>query len=633
MIPEFGLLALIMAFAFAVVQSIIPLAGFICKQPSWISIARRAQIGQFFCCFISYSVLTYAFIQSDYSVVYVQQHSDHSLPLFYKISAVWGGHEGSLLLWITLLNCWGMLVALRTKQLDELYMAKVFNCLGWVSCGFLLFLLQTSNPFTREFVNLPLSGKDLNPILQDPGLAIHPPMLYLGYVGTAVAFAFSIALLASGEFKREHAKLIRPWVLGAWVFLTLGIILGSWWAYHELGWGGWWFWDPVENASLLPWLTATALIHGMLICEKRGVFKGWCVLLAIITFSLSLLGTFLVRSGVLVSVHAFAEDPTRGAFLLKYLAAVIIASLLLFAIQGHKLKAESRFTGSSREVVMLGGMVLLVIMMVTVLLGTLYPMIMDALNLGQLSVGEPYFNRVFTPLGFLLIGLMTIAPLCLWQSTPMKTVWLKQRKQLLIALIIASLFYRLFLIHFHLLAFLGVWLSCWLMVTTFGTVSWRRVTAKQLFDKSSMLIAHAGMAVCVLGITVTSYMGIEKDVRIAPTESVQLGDYAFTFDGTRQVNGANYTAVAGDFTVTKSQQQVAQLTGEKRTYTVMNMPLTQAGIKPGFFYDLYLAIGELLDDGAWSVRLYYKPLVRWIWLGGILMALGAILGVMRRRVQ
>ncbi len=630
MIPEFGLMALIMAFCFAMVQSLCPLVGGIYGQRGLIVLGRQAVIGQFCCCLVSIISLSYAFIYSDYSVIYVREHSDHSLPLFYRITALWGGHEGSLLLWVTLLNGWGMWLALRTRDVNENFMAKIFCTLGWVSSGFLLFLLMTSSPFAREFVNLPLSGKDLNPILQDPGLAIHPPMLYMGYVGFAIAFAFSIAILIEGKFSRETATMLRPWVLGAWGFLTLGIILGSWWAYHELGWGGWWFWDPVENASLLPWLVGTALIHSVMACEKRGVLKSWVVLLGIISFALSLLGTFLVRSGVLISVHAFANDPTRGTYLLYYLALVILSSFSIFAWRGPRLTREGSFDFLSRETFLLFNNLILLVMMATILLGTLYPMLLDALHLGQISVGQPYFNAVFKPLAMLLIGAMAIGPLCTWQSMTLQKLLKKISKAFVVAAIIALLLTYFIFDKFYLMAFLGTFFSVWLCLSTLQSLFKKGFSFSRLKEHRSMIAAHLGVAFCAMGVTVTSYHGIERDVRMAPQETVQLGTYKVTFESTSPIEGPNYSGIGANFHLTKNNAHVANLQGEKRLYHVSQMPLTQAAIKPGLFYDVYIALGEVLNHGAWSVRIYYKPLIRWIWLGGLLMVAGAVLGLRRR---
>lgn len=631
MIPEFGLIALIMAFCFSIVQSVFPLLGGIFKQPGLVALGRQAIIGQFLFCLLSMLALSYAFINSDYSVLYVREHSDHSLPLFYRITALWGGHEGSLLLWVTMLNGWGAWVAWSSKKVDKNFMAKVYCTLGWVSCGFLLFLLMTSSPFAREFVNLPLSGRDLNPILQDPGLAIHPPMLYMGYVGFAIAFAFSIAILIEGKFPQYYASLLRPWVLGAWAFLTLGIILGSWWAYHELGWGGWWFWDPVENASLLPWLVGTALIHSVLACEKRGVFKSWIVLLGIISFALSLLGTFLVRSGVLISVHAFANDPTRGAYLLKYLAIVILSSLFIYAWRGPKLTSEATFEWLSRETFLLFNNLILLVMMATILIGTLYPMVLDGLGLGQISVGQPYFNAVFKPLAILLIGLMVLGPLCFWQSMSKNSLLKKASKSFIIAGVFAVVVMKLAFVKFYWMGFVGVFFAIWLLLSTVQSLF--KGGRVQIKSKLSMVLAHTGVALCALGITFTSYNGLERDVRMSPQETMAVGKYDFTLQSTNAIEGANYSGAGVHFLVTKNDVPVTTLTGEKRVYTVSQMPLTHAAIKGGLFYDLYLALGSALKDGAWSVRIYYKPLIRWIWLGGLLMALGAIVAIMRRRRQ
>ncbi|MBS3964576.1 MAG: heme lyase CcmF/NrfE family subunit [Methylomonas sp.] len=638
MIPELGHFALILALCMALVQGTLPFVGASRRIVGWIAIARASAYGQLLFMATAYACLTYSFIVHDFSVAYVAQNSNTALPLLYLVSGVWGAHEGSLLLWALTLSIWIGLVAAFSQAIPDTTRARVLGVMGLVSVGFILFLLMTSNPFARLFP-APAQGRDLNPLLQDPGLAIHPPMLYMGYVGFSVAFAFSITALLEGRLDSAWARWSRPWTSIAWMFLTLGITLGSWWAYYELGWGGWWFWDPVENASFMPWLVGTALIHSLAATEKRGVFKTWTVLLAIFAFSLSLLGTFLVRSGVLTSVHAFASDPTRGVFILVFLALVVGGSLLLYAVRAPEVKSSASFDWVSRESVLLVNNVLLVATAASILLGTLYPLIIDALGMGKLSVGPPYFNAVFVPLMAPLTVAVGFGVLLRWKRDDINRL-----NPVLLAAGMASLalacLLPLLMPFYSVAAALGLLLALWTLgisgyafvqrLPGFSLAQLRQIPA----GFYGMTLAHVGMAVFVVGVTFTSVYSLERDVRLAPGESVELFGYVFTFYGVNHNQGPNYVADQGHLTVSRGDGEVAELAPQKRVYRVQSMPMTEAAIDVGLFRDLFVALGEPLGgDGAWSVRVHYKAFIRWIWLGGVLMALGGLLGALDRRYR
>lgn len=638
MIPEIGHFALILALTMALAQGILPLAGAGLGIAGWVRLAKPAALGQLLFMAISYGCLTYSFVVHDFSVAYVAQNSNTALPFLYLISGVWGAHEGSLLLWALSLSLWTGLVALLSKHIPDLTRARVLGVMGLVSVGFILFLLFTSNPFSRLFPS-PTEGRDLNPLLQDPGLAIHPPMLYMGYVGFSVAFAFAIAALLEGKLDAAWARWSRPWTNVAWLFLTLGITLGSWWAYYELGWGGWWFWDPVENASFMPWLVGTALIHSLAASEKRGVFKTWTVLLAIFAFSLSLLGTFLVRSGVLTSVHAFASDPARGVFILIFLAVVVGGSLLLYAIRAPQIQSSTQYELVSRETVLLINNVLLVVTAASILLGTLYPLLIDALGLGKLSVGPPYFNAVFIPLMAPLAVAVGFGVLLRWKRDDLKAtlnrVWL-----LALACVGLAALLPLAMPSYSLAAVLGLSLALWSLAISLLAFkqrlqSWSWARLRQIpAGFYGMTVAHIGIAVFVVGITLTSTYSIERDVRMAPGDTLEMSDYVFHFHGVKQTEGPNYTAQQGYLTVTQGDETVAELHPQKRVYRVQKMPMTEAAIDAGLFRDLFVAIGEPLgEQGAWALRVYYKSFIRWIWLGGVLMAIGGLLGAMDKRYR
>ncbi len=639
MIPELGHFALILAFCLAVVQVALPLTGAWRGWPRWVALAVPAARGQFLFLILAFVCLTWAFIAKDFSVTYVASNSNSKLPLIYRISAVWGAHEGSLLLWGLTLAGWTAAVTFFSKGLPEIFRARVLAIMGFASSGFLLFLLTTSNPFSR-LIPAAAEGRDLNPLLQDPGLIIHPPLLYMGYVGLAVPFSFAIAALLDGKLDAAWTRWTRPWTTVAWVFLTLGITLGSWWAYYELGWGGWWFWDPVENASFMPWLIATALIHSLAVTEQRQAFKAWTVLLSISGFALSLLGTFLVRSGVLVSVHAFATDPARGIFILAFLTIVIVGALLLFAWRAHTISGGGNFEGFSRETLLLVNNVLLVAASATILLGTLYPLITDALGLGKISVGPPYFERVFVPLMLPLILIIGLGPLTRWKSDRPERLAPKLRLALLIS-VATAIGLVVALWPAGLMVLLSLTLAVWVVGGTVqGLISrisgktnkWRALAS---LPRSfvGMSLAHLGMAVFIIGVTVTSAFSVERDVRLAPTKNETLAGYRFEFLGTEVVQGPNYRAQRGDIRVFRGDREVARLQPEKRVYLAQGQPMTEASIDAGFLRDLYVALGESLNDGAWTLRLYFKPFIRWIWLGPLLMALGGLLAASDRRYR
>ncbi|MBT9099371.1 heme lyase CcmF/NrfE family subunit [Methylovulum psychrotolerans] len=640
MIPELGHFSLILALCMALVLGTLPIIGAFRGQAGWLAVARPAAFAQLLFVAIAYGCLTYSCIVHDFSVAYIAHNSNTALPFLYLVSGVWGAHEGSLLLWALVLACWTGLVAQFSKTIPEATVARVLGVMGLVSIGFLLFLLLTSNPFERLFP-APLEGRDLNPLLQDPGLAIHPPMLYMGYVGFSVAFAFAIAALLEGRLDAAWARWSRPWTNMAWTFLTLGIALGSWWAYYELGWGGWWFWDPVENASFMPWLVGTALMHSLAATEKRGVFKTWTVLLAIFAFSLSLLGTFLVRSGVLTSVHAFASDPTRGLFVLIFLAIVVGGSLLLYAIRAPFVKSSATFELVSKESAILLNNVLLVVTASSILLGTLYPLVIDALGLGKISVGPPYFNAVFIPLMAPLSVAVGVGVLLRWKKDSLAALGLRLR-WIIGGCAAGGLALPLLMPFYSWGAALGLTLALWtvaIAVLAFSErlgvkgLSWQRLAAIPA-GFYGMTIAHLGIAVFVVGITLTSVYSVEKDVRLAPEETLDMSGYIFKFHGVKETQGANYVAQQAFITVSHNGQQIAQLEPQKRVYQVQTMPMTEAAIDAGLFRDLFVAIGEPLGDGgAWSLRIYYKSFIRWIWLGAIFMAVGGLCAACDRRYR
>ena len=635
MTPELGHLALILAFLVALTQGVLPLVGAQRGNAAWVALARPAAQTQFVLIAFAFGCLTSAFLNNDFSVLYVAEHSNSQLPAIYRAAAVWGGHEGSLLLWMLMLNGWTLAVSIFSRQLPQAMVARVIGILGLVAAGFLLFILLTSNPFVR-LLPAALDGQDLNPLLQDPGLILHPPMLYMGYVGFSVAFAFALAALLAGRLDATWARWSRPWTTVAWIFLTLGIALGSWWAYYELGWGGWWFWDPVENASFMPWLVGTALIHSLAVTEKRGSFKNWTVLLAIAAFSLSLLGTFLVRSGVLNSVHSFAADPRRGIFILAFLLVVIGGSLTLFAWRAPKVSLGGSFALLSRETLLLVNNVLLVVAAGSVLLGTLYPLMIDALNLGKLSVGPPYFNSVFVPIMVPLLFLVAVGPLARWKQLDAREMVQRLRIAAVLA-VLAGAGLPWLMGGWTPLVGLGMLLAVWI---TASSVFQIRERAKSGWPPRSFLgmhIAHIGVAVFVIGVTLVKGYEVERDVRMAVGDTVSLGGYTFRLLGVSEVPGPNYRAQRGDIEVSKGASVMRHLYPEKRSYFSSSMPMTETAIDTGLTRDVYVSLGEPLDgnvaNSAWSVRVYYKPFVDWIWAGCLVMALGGALAASDRRYR
>jgi len=646
MIPEIGHFALILATLVALLLGTLPLIGAHRNKQAWIAVARPAATAMALLITFSFGCLMQSFVVNDFSVVYVAQHSNSLLPVEYRMAAVWGGHEGSLLLWMLMLAWWAFAVRVFSGDLPEAMIARVLGTLGLVAFGFLLFILLTSNPFNRLLPGA-AEGRDLNPLLQDPGLIIHPPLLYMGYVGFSVAFAFAIAALLSGQLDAAWARWSRPWTTAAWIFLTLGIAMGSWWAYYELGWGGWWFWDPVENASFMPWLVGTALIHSLAVTEKRGSFKNWTVLLAISAFSLSLLGTFLVRSGVLTSVHAFATDPTRGIFILVFLVAVIGSSLALFAWRAPKVGLGGRFGLVSRESMLLTNNVLLVVACATVLLGTLYPLLIDALGVGKISVGPPYFNAVFVPVMAPVLFLMAAAPFARWKEASIPEI-LRTLRWAFAAAIVVAIAVPLLYGHWSALTALGILLAAWITLggiinfvqrvqSTRAGQSFLAAVRKQPRSFVGMHIAHFGIAVFVVGVTMVMSFEQEKDIKMGPGDVVEVAGYSFTFNGVKAVEGPNYAAAQGDFDLAVNGRLLRKMNPEKRNYHSSAMPMTEAAIDAGLWRDVYVSLGEPIDrdkpEGEWAVRVYYKPFVDWIWGGCVLMALGGLLALLDRRYR
>lgn len=640
MIPELGHFMLALALAVACIQAVFPLVGALRGDANWMALATPAARIQSVLVLAAFATLVHAFVTNDFSVAYVAQNSNSALPTVYRVSAVWGAHEGSLLLWVLILCGWTFAVTVFDKELPHSFAALVISVMGIVSVGFLSFMLFTSNPFNRLIPGA-ADGADLNPLLQDPGLIIHPPMLYLGYVGSSVAFGFAIAALIQGRITAQAARWIRPWAISTWVFLTLGIALGSWWAYYELGWGGWWFWDPVENASFMPWLLGTALIHSLAVTEKRGSFKNWTVLLALATFALSLLGTFLVRSGVLTSVHAFATDPTRGVFILAFLGTVIGGSLILYAWRGPSTFAGGTYKPVSREVFLLINSALLAVATGTVMLGTLYPLALEALGLGKISVGPPYFNVVFGAVMVPLIAVLGIGQFSRWKSDSLGRL-LRQFRYALIAASAAGIIAMVVVGGQKMIATgVGIGLAVWVIATTLVGIRERCRNRQRpwftLFHLPRAFVgqclAHVGFAGTIIGVVMTSFYSVDEHQRLAPGGTASLAGYDFHFQTLRSFEGPNYRATEGTFEIRRGGTLLATLKPQKRLYHVRNMPMTEAGIAPGFTRDLYVSLGEPLDGGAWSVRMHVKPFVRWIWLGALLMALGGTVAIFDPRLR
>ncbi len=644
MIPELGHLLLILALALALVQGVLPLLGAQRGRGDWMALARPAAHGQGLLVLAAFVCLAASFVRHDFSVQYVASNSNSALPLHYRIAAVWGGHEGSLLLWVLMLCGWTVAVARFSRSLPQAFVARILAVLGLVSAGFLLFMLATSNPFDR-LIPAAAEGRDLNPLLQDPGMVIHPPMLYMGYVGFSVAFAFAIAALIDGKLDATWARWTRPWTSAAWIFLTFGIGLGSWWAYNELGWGGWWFWDPVENASFMPWLIGTALIHSLAVTEKRGSFKNWTVLLAIMAFSLSLMGTFLVRSGVLSSVHAFATDPRRGLFILAFLVLVIGASLLLFAWRAPSVGLGQRFGLFSRETLLLCNNMLLAVACGAVLLGTLYPLFLDALGLGKISVGPPYFDSVFTLLMAPLLLLMGVGPLTRWKQDEPGGV-ARRLRWAAVAALAAALLTGWLAGRIAPATSGGLALAYWILASVVvdlaqrlgggshrGGSLWGRA---RLLPRAmvGMLVAHLGVAAFAFGVAMVKTFETERDVKMGPDTSTEIGGYRFRMSGpVREVQGPNYIAAQGQIEVSRNGQVVAQLQPEKRIYRVQTNPMTEAAVHSNLLRDLYISMGEQLPGGEWIVRVQHKPFIVWIWGGCLVMMLGGAIALSDRRYR
>ena len=636
MIPEIGNFALVLALVIALFQMIMPFIGAYRGISELMAMGTHAARIQFLMVVVSFAMLTWSFIANDFTVAYVVQNSNSALPIQYRISAVWGAHEGSLLLWVLMLSLWTCAVTVFSKSLPASFLACVMGVLGFISVGFLLFILMTSNPFDRLIPGA-IDGRDLNPLLQDPGLIIHPPMLYMGYVGFSVAFAFAIAALLGGHLDATWARWSRPWTLTAWLFLTIGIALGSWWAYYELGWGGWWFWDPVENASFMPWLAGTALIHSLAVTEKRGAFKSWTVLLAILAFSLSLLGTFLVRSGVLVSVHAFASDPERGVFILAFLGVVVGFSLILYAWRAPSIRGGGGFEMFSRETLLLTNNVLFMVALATVLMGTLAPLVLDALSLGKISVGPPYFEAVFVPVMLPLVILMAIGPFASWCQASPSTLMRKLRALLAVSLALGITLPLIVMGRTTLMVAVAVTTAIWVMLSS-GQYLKEKLARKSGSRSLSagvygMVIAHTGVGVFVIGVAMSSAFSVERDVHMRVGDTVAINDYIFRLDAVKPTTGANYSSDMAYVSVLRNGEKQVELTPEKRTYFVQTMPMTEASIDTSLFRDLYTALAEQRDADGWALRIYHKPFQAWIWLGPLLMALGGMLAAIDRRYR
>ena len=643
LIPEIGHFALWLALGVALCLGVVPMAGAATGRSDWMGLARLGAYALFALVTVAFICLVVAFVRHDFSVLYVASNSNTALPLQYRIAGVWGGHEGSLLLWVEMLCLWTVAVAAFSKHLPQAVVARILSVMGLISVGFLLFMLFTSNPFDRLFP-APPEGRDLNPLLQDIGMVIHPPMLYMGYVGFSVAFAFAIAALLGGNLDSTWARWTRPWTTVAWMFLTVGIALGSSWAYYELGWGGWWFWDPVENASLMPWLLGTALIHSLAVTEKRNGFKSWTVLLAILAFSFSLLGTFLVRSGVLSSVHAFATDPSRGLFILVFLTVVVGASFALYAWRAPTVGLGKRFALWSKESALLGNNVLLLVAALAILLGTLYPLLLDALGLGKISVGPPYFDTVFMPLMAPAVFLMGVGPLARWKETDLPSLALRLRWAAAVA-VLASLGVGALAGEVRLVSTLGLLMTFW-VVGSVATDLWERVhpagsswaeapaKARQIPRAlAGMMLAHLGIAAFCFGVVMVKTYEVERDVKMAVGDTTTVRGYTFTFGGVKELQGPNYVAMQGQMQVSHEDGSVLEMRPEKRIYRVQQNPMTEAAIDVGVTRDLYVSLGEQVEGGAWIVRVYVKPFIDWIWGGCLLMALGGWLAVTDRRYR
>ncbi|MEC8328762.1 MAG: heme lyase CcmF/NrfE family subunit [Pseudomonadota bacterium] len=638
MIAELGYLSLTLALAFSILLSVYPMYGAVKGNLRLMQSAPSFALAQFVFTAISFGILIYVTLIDDFTVAYVASHSSTTLPWYYKVTSTWGGHEGAVLLWVLMQTGWTAIVAFASKSLPWQLRARVLSILGFLGLGFILYTLLMSSPFERLLPYFPIEGHDLNPLLQDPGMIIHPPLLYMGYVGLSVSFAFAIAALLMGKLDNTWAKWSRPWTMAAWLFLTLGITIGSWWAYAELGWGGWWFWDPVENASLMPWLVATALIHSLAVTEKRGVFKSWTVLLAIAAFSLTLLGTFIVRSGIIVSVHAFTTDPGRGSFILSFLAIVVGGSLLLYALRAGTVESTSRYKFFSREVALWLNNLLLCVSMLIVLLGTLLPMVHKELGMGTISIGVPFFNQMFFYLLMPFSLLLGLGPMLRWKQNKFSHVMKKLVGALVVTAVVTFAWLYSSYENVSTTTLVGVFFALWVCLTVaidlFEKLSKEGMSLTKLGNSFwAMHTAHLGFAFVVLGVTLTSAYSVEKQVKVNPGERVQLNDYSYRFDGVKAIVGPNYKGHAGVVTVFKDNQKVTELYAEKRQYDVGMQVMTEAAIDAKLSRDLYLALGEQLSNGAWALRIYEKPFVRWMWLGGILMSLAGVFMMLDKRYR
>ena len=642
LITELGYFALLAAFVLAILQVVLPTIGVMRHQIAWQRLAPSLAWAQFAAMLVSFAALMAGFYYNDFSLVYVAQHSNTLLPWYYKLSATWGGHEGSLLLWMTIMATWCALVSYFSRGLPLSMRARVLVILAAVQMMMLAMLIFTSSPFNRTLPNIPVDGADLNPVLQDFGLIIHPPMLYMGYVGMVVPFAFCMAALWEGRLDAVWTRWSRPWALAAWGFLTIGIALGSWWAYYELGWGGWWFWDPVENASLMPWLAGTALLHSLAVTEKRGVFKAWTIMLAIFSFALSLLGTFLVRSGVITSVHSFAADPTRGLVILVILGIIVGGGLLMFAVRGWRLTVESQYQLISRESFLVINNVIILIATLVVLLGTLYPIIADAFSLGQVSVGPPYFNALFVPLTWLLLLAMGMGSNIRWKKDkrPLLGVGMViAASSLVLAAIIAYFVHPSSMLNIGVTLAVSFWVLLWMIIDfrdkTKNAPSMVNGLRQLRLSYWGQQTAHIGVLIAAIGVAFTSSLSIERDVALGPNDTVHVQGYDFTVKDFREVKGSNFDSIQAQVAVTKDGRDVTVLYPEKRTYIISMMPMTEAAIDASLMRDLYVALGEPIAEGSnqWAVRIYVKPLIRWIWLGSIIMALGALISMLDNRYR
>jgi cytochrome c-type biogenesis protein CcmF len=643
MIPELGHFALILALCLASLQAILPMAGAYTGNTLWMQLCRPLSAGLWVFMVLAFGCLAYSFLHDDFSVAYIAHNSNSLLPVYYKFAAVWGAHEGSLLLWVLILATWGYAVSLLSRELPLDILARVLSVMALITGGFLIFMLATSNPFERLLLNTPSEGVDLNPLLQDFGLTVHPPFLYMGYVGFSVAFSFAIAALLTGRLDAAWARWTRPWTNAAWAFLTVGIALGSWWAYYELGWGGWWFWDPTENVSFMPWLVGTALIHSLAVTEKRGVFKSWTVLLAIAAFSLSLLGAFIVRSGVLTSVHAFAVDPTRGMVLLALLLIIIGGSLFLYALRAPVVKGTSTYGGWSREIFLLINNIILVVSTATILLGTMFPLIHEAIygEANRVSVGPPYFNMLFLPLMALMAFFLGVSTYSRWKRTSVdhlvKNLW----KVLIASIAFGIVIPLLITARVDPGAMLAMALALWIV---FGVAQdiWQKTANKDSriaglrslsLGYYGMQLAHFGVAVIILGICLTSHYSVEEDRRMAPGDSLTIGQYEFIFKGVVERQGPNYNADSATIDVLRNGTPYLTMHPEKRHYLARGDVQTEADIHVGFFRDLFTALGDPRGEDAWVVRIHVKPFVFWIWLGAFLMAAGGVTAILDRRYR